>query len=121
MKGNKWKTPLEKLEWLVSMCEQHKWQVSHSYRGWLLCGYCTASFGAEGRPYFHRLSVLSPKYIFEENEYQFEQCLKAVKDKDNIGLLFRALSEIGINVKDYFSSQSFINHYRHYDFAGSNQ
>lgn len=105
--NNHWRSNLEKLDWLVTMCETYKWDVSDSYRGWLLCGYCTASFGEEGRPYFHRLSRLSAKYEFDENEWQFSQCLKAVKDKENVGLLFRALSEIGVVVRNYFNSKSF--------------
>lgn len=112
----KWKSKLEKLEWLVSLVEANKWQPSHSYRGWLLCCYCTASFGETGRPYFHRLSCLSPKYVKKENDYMFDVCLRGVKDKENIGLLFRALSEIGVSVRDNFTTQSFHHYLSSYEF-----
>lgn len=58
--------------------------ITDTYRAWFNIG-CNfaATFGDDGRDYFHRVSKYHPNYDPQHTDYQYNQCLQFVKEKNS--------------------------------------
>lgn len=68
----------------IQMLERTRQDITDSYRAWFTIG-CNfaATFGEEGRDYYHRVSCYHPKYQPADCDYQYNKCLLFVKQQQS--------------------------------------
>ena len=88
----------EHVETLVSEIEASLVNLTKTYDEWLNIGYSLADgLGANGRIYFHRLSLHNPHYSFDKAEILYAKCLSGKREGITICYLFDKAREAGIN------------------------
>ena len=62
-KSNEPKTVLEEVEAVISRLEEHRMDITQSYKEWINIGFALSEeFGENGRDLFHRVSAFHSKY-----------------------------------------------------------
>jgi hypothetical protein len=64
------------VEAYVKKIEDTKTDITAEYSDWLVVCFCLATFGEEGRDYFHRVSKLNEKYSLSDCNYKFDNAIK---------------------------------------------
>lgn len=57
------------------LCRERR-DITPDRKSWLRVCFALATLGEAGREIFHRVASLSPKYVFEENDRLFDDCLR---------------------------------------------
>src|SRR3990167_4272337 len=71
--------------------------IAQDYSSYLQLGFALASgFGENGRPYFHALSSVSPKYNSHHCDRQYNHCLKKPNSGITVGTFYYMLKRAGI-------------------------
>lgn len=90
---------LEKMAGIVSVIEAHKIDLTNDYKDWYKIGCAIASaMGEQGRPYFHRISAISPKYERKECERKYTQILKQKRNDYTIATFVWHCNNAGLEV-----------------------
>lgn len=95
-KGNySTKSNQEKVEAIVSLCEQTGIDITSDYYDWVkIAGALNYAFGEDGRGYFHRLSKLHSEYKEKKTDRKYDSCAKM--NKVNLSSLFYIATSYGI-------------------------
>lgn len=73
-----------KAEKLLAQIEREGKDVTKSYKAWFTIGCnIAATFGDEGRDYYHRVSRFHPGYTIAATDRKYNQCLQLVRDKNS--------------------------------------
>lgn len=92
-------TVLEEVEEIISRLEEQRIDITQSYKDWINIGFAFSDeFGENGRELFHRVSVLYPKYSYEECNSQYSSCLKSKKSGVTIKSFFYLAKDAGIDI-----------------------
>jgi len=88
------------VESVVRQIERIKIDITDDYLNeWLKLGFALADgLGENGRSFFHRISLLSPKYDPVTADHQYNECLKARKTGITIRSFFGLAKSYGINI-----------------------
>lgn len=91
---------LHQIEGLIREIESRRLDITDNYSDeWLRIGFSLAdALGEAGRPYFHRVSQFSPKYVESKADIQFSHCLKSRNGRITIRTLFFIAKSYGIDI-----------------------
>ena len=99
-------TVLKEVEEIISRLEEQRIDITQSYKDWINIGFAFSDeFGENGRELFHRVSVLYPKYSYEECNSQYSSCLKSKKSGVTIKSFFYLAKDAGIDISFKKSSE----------------
>lgn len=87
----------DRFEYCLKEIEEKKIDITESYDTWLKIGFSiAATFGENGRVYFHRISKFNSSYTTDKCDKQYSNCLKSEKGGITIGSFFHFCKEQGI-------------------------
>ena len=91
---------LHLIEGLIREIEYRRLDITDNYSDeWLRIGFALSdAFGEAGRPYFHRVSRFSFKYVEGKADIQFSHCLKSRNGGITIRTLFFIAKSYGIDI-----------------------
>lgn len=87
---------------LIALLEHQQRDITDGYKAWFAIG-CNfaATFGEEGRDYYHRVSCMHPNYTVADTDYRYHQCLLFVQAKNStagMGYFMKLCAEAGVRV-----------------------
>jgi hypothetical protein len=91
---------LHQIDGLVKEIEYQRLDITDSYADeWLRIAFALSdALGEAGRPYFHRVSMFSPKYERRKADAQYSYCLKGSRKGITIRTLFFIAKGYGIDI-----------------------
>jgi len=72
--------------------------LTADYHQWVTLGFAFASLGEEGRPLYHRVSCLHPRYKVEDCDDKFTHCLIESRNQVGVATFFHLAKAAGVDV-----------------------
>lgn len=89
----------KKVEALIEVIEANYTDITDNYDEWLTIGMAFANeFGAEGEEYFHRVSLMNPKYNYSDAEKKYKNLLQTASGRVKIGSFFFICNQKGVRI-----------------------
>lgn len=82
------------------MLEEKHVDITSSYENWIEIGFALgATFGEQGRGYYHKIGRMYPRYTPEETDKKFTQLLAMNTGRTKLGTILYLAKEAGVNIK----------------------
>lgn len=72
--------------------------LTADYDQWVELGFAFASMGEEGRPLFHRISCLHPRYSVEDCDEKLNHCMRTSRNAVGLGTFFHIAEQAGVDI-----------------------
>lgn len=91
---------IRQLEHLVEAVEQARVNIAPTYQEYMPVAFAIANeCGEAGREYFHRLCILSEKYLREDADKLYNHALKDGSGKNSLGTVWHLAEQAGVELK----------------------